>query len=53
MPISTPELEAGEYKAPDISGIEHGLSTDFRITGVSLEFSGVCPRCQNERTIAQ
>ena len=41
------------FDAPDISGIEHGLSTDFQITGVSLEFSGVCPRCQKERTLAQ
>jgi len=36
------------FDAPDISGIEGGLSTDFRITGVCLEFSGICPRCQSE-----
>ena len=41
------------FDAPDISGIEHGLSTDFQITGVSLEFSGVCPKCQKEQALAQ
>ncbi len=34
------------FDAPDISGIENALATDFRITGYTLEFSGVCPECQ-------
>lgn len=34
------------FDAPDISGIEHGLTTDFLITDVALEFSGICPQCQ-------
>jgi len=41
------------FDAPDISGIEHGLDTDFRITGVSLEFSGVCPDCQAHMELEQ
>lgn len=34
------------FDAPDISGIGYGLATDFLITDVALEFSGICPRCQ-------
>lgn len=34
------------FDAPDISGIESVVTTDFEITGVSLEFSGVCPECR-------
>lgn len=41
------------FDAPDISGIDVGLDTDFQITGVSLEFSGICPRCQTEKKLAQ
>ena len=37
------------FDAPDISGIEDGLATDFEITGVSLEFSGICPECRASR----
>ena len=37
------------FDAPDISGIEAGVTTDFEITGVSLEFSGVCPGCRASR----
>jgi len=39
--------------APDISGIEQEIDTDFQITGVSLEFSGICPRCLSEKKLAQ
>jgi Fur family ferric uptake transcriptional regulator len=35
------------FDAPDISGIEQGLGTDFHITGFTLEFSGICPECRN------
>lgn len=38
------------FNAPDITGIEHGLTTDFMVTGHSLEFSGLCPQCQNAAT---
>ncbi|NLW80645.1 MAG: transcriptional repressor [Desulfovibrionales bacterium] len=34
------------YDAPDISGIEKGLHSDFQVTGFILEFSGICPHCQ-------
>jgi Fur family ferric uptake transcriptional regulator len=34
------------FDAPDISGIEQGLGTDFQITGFTLEFSGICPECR-------
>lgn len=37
------------FDAPDISGIENGLHTDFQITGVSLEFSGICSLCQGRQ----
>jgi Fur family ferric uptake transcriptional regulator len=37
------------FDAPDISGIEAGVTTDFEITGVSLEFSGICPECRKAR----
>ena len=37
------------FDAPDISGVEAGVTTDFEITGVSLEFSGVCPSCRASR----
>lgn len=37
------------FDAPDISGIEDEISTDFEITGVSLEFSGICPECRSHR----
>jgi Fur family ferric uptake transcriptional regulator len=37
------------FDAPDISGIEAGVTTDFEITGVSLEFSGICPGCRTSR----
>lgn len=35
------------FNAPDISGVEQGLDTDFVITGHSLEFSGLCAQCQD------
>lgn len=35
------------FDAPDISGIEQGLGTDFHITGFTLEFAGICPECRN------
>jgi len=41
------------FDAPDISGIELEVSTEFRITGVSLEFSGVCPQCQAGQKLTQ
>jgi Fur family ferric uptake transcriptional regulator len=41
------------FDAPDISGIEQTVSTDFSITGVSLEFSGVCPQCRSKKTLEQ
>jgi Fur family transcriptional regulator, ferric uptake regulator len=41
------------FDAPDISGIEQGLGTDFQITGVSLEFSGLCPQCQAGKKLTQ
>lgn len=34
------------FGAPDISGIEHGLNTDFHVTGFLLDFSGICPDCR-------
>lgn len=34
------------FNAPNISGVEKGLDTDFQITGHTLEFSGICPECQ-------
>lgn len=37
------------FDAPDIGGIEAGVTTDFEITGVSLEFSGICPECRPSR----
>lgn len=41
------------FDAPDISGIEQGVSTDFQITGLSLEFSGICPQCLSAKRLAQ
>jgi Fur family ferric uptake transcriptional regulator len=41
------------FDAPDISGIERGVSTEFKITSVSLEFFGICPQCQAEQTLTQ
>lgn len=41
------------FDAPDITRIEQGLGTDFQITGVSLEFSGLCPQCQAGKKLAQ
>jgi Fur family ferric uptake transcriptional regulator len=41
------------FDAPDISGIEQGVSTDFQITGLSLEFSGICPQCLSAQRLAQ
>ena len=41
------------FDAPDISGIEQTVNSDFRITGVALEFSGVCPQCQAAKTPTQ
>ncbi len=41
------------FDASDISGIELEVSTEFRITGVSLEFSGVCPQCQAGQKLTQ
>ena len=37
------------FDAPDISGIEQKLGTDFQITGYTLEFTGICPDCQKSR----
>jgi Fur family ferric uptake transcriptional regulator len=37
----------------DIVGIDQGLRTDFQITGHTLEFTGVCPDCQNARETTQ
>jgi Fur family ferric uptake transcriptional regulator len=37
------------FDAPDIPGIEMKVSTDFQITGYSLEFTGVCPECRKAR----
>lgn len=36
------------FNAPDLSGIELGLMTDFQITGFNLEFSGICPQCRKK-----
>ena len=42
MPISTPELEAGEYKAPDLSGIDVSKLpapadvSDIDLSGISM-----------------
>lgn len=41
------------FDAPDISGIEASLNSEFRITGFTLEFSGVCPDCQTRPQPAQ
>jgi Fur family ferric uptake transcriptional regulator len=41
------------FDAPDISGIAQGVSTDFQITGLSLEFSGICPQCLSAKRLAQ
>lgn len=41
------------FDAPDISGIEQAVSTEFSITGVSLEFSGICPQCRAKKTLEQ
>ncbi|MBU4525978.1 MAG: transcriptional repressor [Desulfomicrobium sp.] len=41
------------FDAPDVSGIELGVSTDFQITGLSLEFSGICPQCLSAKRLAQ
>ncbi|MDY7000781.1 MAG: transcriptional repressor [Thermodesulfobacteriota bacterium] len=35
--------------APDTSGLEAGVESDFEIIGHSLEFVGVCPWCRAER----
>ncbi len=37
------------FDAPDISGIEQKLGTDFQITGYTLEFTGICPECRKAR----
>lgn len=37
------------FNAPPIDGVESGLDTEFRITGHTLEFSGVCPECQTRQ----
>lgn len=37
------------FDAPDIPGIEMNVSTDFQVTGYSLEFSGICPECRQAR----
>ena len=37
----------------DIVGIDQGLRTDFQITGHTLEFTGVCPDCQDVRGATQ
>jgi Fur family ferric uptake transcriptional regulator len=37
------------FDAPEISGIEQRLTTDFQITGHSLEFTGICPECRKAR----
>lgn len=41
------------FDAPDISGIEHKLTTDFSITGYVLEFTGICPDCREAQKSAQ
>jgi len=41
------------FDAPDTSGIEFGLKTDFQVTGHTLEFSGICPECQKKQYITQ
>lgn len=41
------------FDAPDVSGIEGQVTSDFRITGLSLEFSGVCPQCQAAERLSQ
>ena len=37
------------FDAPNISGIEQKLGTDFQITGYTLEFTGICPECRKAR----
>lgn len=34
------------FNAPDISAIGRSVETQFEVTGVSLEFTGICPECQ-------
>ena len=41
------------FDAPDISAIASKVGTNFEVTGVALEFTGICPECQNIQAIQQ
>jgi Fur family ferric uptake transcriptional regulator len=41
------------FDAPDISDIGERVNTDFQITALSLEFSGICPQCLAAQRVAQ
>lgn len=41
------------FDAVDTSGIEHDVSTNFQVTGHTLEFTGICPDCQAAQRLAQ
>ena len=41
------------FDAQDISGIERNVSTDYIITGYTVEFSGICPDCRKNQSPEQ
>lgn len=41
------------FNAPKLQGIDQGLDTDFQVTGFQLEFTGICPQCQNKAQTEQ
>lgn len=41
------------FNGPSTARLERALDTDFKITGHTLEFVGICPKCQRNKETTQ